>query len=67
MYQSLFYALIVPSTAPIQLDYSTSVTLSLSHHGKLPRPFEQETQKDVSLRLHGLPSSLESGVAQDKD
>ncbi len=62
MYQSLFYALIVPSTYT-----TTSVTLSLSHHGKLPRPFEQETQKDVSLRLHGLPSSLESGVAQDKD
>ncbi len=63
MYQSLFYALIVPSTYT-----TTSVTLSLSHHGKLPRlprPFEQETQKDVSLRLHGLPSSLESGVAQD--
>ena len=59
MYQSLFYALIVPSTYT-----TTSVTLSLSHHGKLPRPFEQETQKDVSLRL---PSSLESGAAQDKD
>ena len=56
-YQSI---LIVPSTYT-----TTSVTLSLSHHGKLPRPFEQETQKGVSLRLQLVP-----GVAQkiiDKD
>ncbi len=38
---------------------TTSVTLSLSHHGKLPRPFEQETQKDVSLRLQLFPWNRE--------
>ncbi len=35
---------------------TTSVTPSLSHHG---RPFEQETQKDVSLRLQMVPWNRE--------
>ncbi len=47
-------ALIVPSTYT-----TTSVTLSLSHHGKLPRPFEQEAQKNVSLRLQLFPWNRE--------
>ena len=43
---AISYQIIVPSAYT-----TTSVTLSLSHYGKLPRPFEQETQKDVSFRL----------------
>ena len=50
----IIYALIVPSTYT-----TTSVTLSLSHHGKLPRPFEQEAQKDVSFQLQLFPWNRE--------
>ncbi len=46
----LAYSVIIYNLALIEPSAytTTSMTLSISHHGKL---FEQETQKDVSLRL----------------